>query len=141
MPITFNWFSDSPEYTARCVRWSKISPILEVDHNSRLRTPFSPPRASLKEIHDVVPRHLLRKKPLLSTAYILRDITLCVALGCYAWHIPWISQVLSEKYLHQAVEPVFRTVLWVNYWWWQGLIFTGFFCIGGNVVFRLEDIN
>lgn len=144
MRLTLNFFSDSPEYTERSVP----APILffrtvEADScptsffifpdDPRLRTPFAPPRVSLKEIHDAVPKHLMRKNPLLSTAYILRDISLCVVLGYYAWHIQSLSQFLCEKYLPLSVEPVLRTLMWVNYWWWQGLVFTGFFCIGGNV--------
>ncbi|TCD62129.1 hypothetical protein EIP91_007304 [Steccherinum ochraceum] len=103
---------DSPEYTAR------------------LRKPFKPPQVTLKQIHDAVPKHLLKKNAFLSSSYIVRDVGMCAALFLFAAHIPTISQTLANVIRVPADnEWLVRASLWLSYWWWQGIVFAGFFCI------------
>ena len=99
---------------------------------SRLRTPFKPPQVTLKQIHDAVPKHLARKNPYLSSYYMIRDLALCISLFCFGFSIPTLVSTILQHFpnLPQGSEPVLTTLLWINYWWWQGLVFTSFFCIG-----------
>ncbi|KAH9924159.1 fatty acid desaturase-domain-containing protein [Fomitopsis serialis] len=108
-------FEDGPEYRAR------------------LSKPFVPPTVTLKEIHDAVPKHLLRKNPRLSIYYCVRDVACCVAIFCYGFSI---ERILASDFggfvpLSAAWHVhVARTALWLVYWWFQGLSFASFFCIG-----------
>ncbi|KAH8102900.1 fatty acid desaturase-domain-containing protein [Cristinia sonorae] len=114
MPIKYTlvMLSSSPEYT------------------ERLHKPFKPPQVTLKQIHDAVPKHLLKKNPWLSTYYVVRDVALCIGMFVFASYIPEMSQaILKYTGISAQCEPIVRTGLWVQYWWWQGLVFAGFFCI------------
>lgn len=95
-----------------------------------------PPKFSLKQVHNAVPKHLLQKDPLRSFGYIARDVSLCIAMFALAAHIDTIARSGCFG-LIPAVQPwqvvVFKSVLWPFYWWWQGLVFTSFFCIGGYI--------
>ncbi|KAK7678671.1 hypothetical protein QCA50_018252 [Cerrena zonata] len=107
-------FSDGPEYEAR------------------LNRPFTPPTATLKELHDAVPKHLLQKDPWRSFGYVLRDIVFCVLLF---WFGASIDRIAHSGFggLVRLTDPwevkLLTGVLWLSYWWWQGLVFTSFFCI------------
>ncbi|KAJ3553381.1 hypothetical protein NM688_g3643 [Phlebia brevispora] len=107
-------FSHSPEYEARLAR------------------PFVPPSITLKQIHAAVPKHLLQKSTLRSAGYILRDVALCICLFTFAAFI----NTFATTGFYGAVPVTaswqiawLRTALWLTYWWWQGLVFTSFFCI------------
>ncbi|KZT10498.1 uncharacterized protein LAESUDRAFT_427677 [Laetiporus sulphureus 93-53] len=102
------------------------------EYEERLAKPFIPPTISLKEIHDSVPKHLLRKDPLLSTYYVIRDIVCCVAIFYFGFNIETLLKsnfggfvpLTAAWQVHLA-----RTALWLTYWWFQGLSFASFFCI------------
>ena len=100
----------------------------------RLRRPYAPPTVTLKEIHAAVPKHLLEKSALRSTGYVLRDVLFCAA--CFAFGRA-IEPLVATRFagLVPAASPLWhpasvRAALWVTYWWWQGIAFTSFFCIG-----------
>ncbi|KAG7450490.1 uncharacterized protein BT62DRAFT_978594 [Guyanagaster necrorhizus] len=96
------------------------------EYLERRRTPFSPPTVTLKEIHDAVPKHLLKGNPVLATMYVLRDISFTLLLFKLA---SCIGE--TEGYI---ASPVFRilvkSLLWLAYWWVQGLVWAGIFCLG-----------
>ncbi|KAH8083325.1 fatty acid desaturase-domain-containing protein [Cristinia sonorae] len=107
-------FSNSPEYEAR------------------LRKPFSPPKVTLKQLHDAVPKDLLRKDPLRSTGFIARDVVFCAALFICANYIEPAAHTGFGGWIHISAPwqiQLLKTLLWLSYWWWQGLVFTSFFCI------------
>jgi hypothetical protein len=54
------FFRNGTEYEERYVRIRLSKHLLS--GNSRLRTPFSPPNVTLKEVHDAVPKDLLRRR-------------------------------------------------------------------------------
>ena len=89
---------------------------------------------TLKEIHEAVPKHLLQKSPFWSTFYILRDVFFCVLFFAFGASIEGL--VATRFYgLVPATFPYWhasavRGALWVTYWWWQGISFASFFCIG-----------
>lgn len=97
----------------------------------RCQKPFAPPTFTLKQIHDAVPKDLLRRNPWLSVAYVIRDVAFSVALCKFATMIkPWsasnFSGMLSPGWQVTAAE----TTLWLAYWWFQGLVWAGIFCLG-----------
>ncbi|EGN92585.1 hypothetical protein SERLA73DRAFT_190949 [Serpula lacrymans var. lacrymans S7.3] len=105
-------FSDGPEYKARLAR------------------PYAPPTVTLKQIHDAVPKHLLRKNPWWSAAYVLRDITFTILLFKFASSInPWargdFGGIVPVSYI-----PLVKYSLWATYYWFQGLVWAGVFCLG-----------
>lgn len=107
-------FSNAPEYEAR------------------LHRPFTPPTVTLKQVHDAVPKHLLRKDPLRSFGYVFRDLVFCGLLFWFATSIDRLSHSGFGGYV-RLTDPwevrLLSGVLWLSYWWWQGLVFTSFFCI------------
>jgi len=123
-------FEDGPEYRARVSK------------------PFVPPTVTLKEVHDAVPKHLLRKSPRLSTYYCVRDVACCVAIFYYGFSIERILAsdfngfvpLSAAWHVHAA-----RTALWLVYWWFQGLSFASFFCIahelGHQTLFDNRYVN
>ncbi|KAH9831150.1 fatty acid desaturase-domain-containing protein [Rhodofomes roseus] len=113
-------FDHGPEYKARQV----------------LEKPFVPPTITLKDVHDAVPKHLLRKNPWLSSYYCIRDVVCCAAIFYYGFSI---EHILAGNFggfvpLSAAWQiRVARAALWLVYWWFQGLSFAGFFCIGKSL--------
>ena len=108
-----------------------------VDTIHRLHRPFTPPTATLKQLHDAVPKHLLQKDPLKSFGYVFRDILFCVLLF---WFAASINSIARSGFggLVRLTDPwevkLLTGLLWLSYWWWQGLIFTSFFCIGAIIL-------
>ncbi|KAK0478475.1 fatty acid desaturase-domain-containing protein [Armillaria novae-zelandiae] len=92
----------------------------------RRRTPFSPPTVTLKEIHDAVPKHLLKGNPVLATLYVLRDVSFTLLLFKLASRIGDIEAYISSP----ALAVLARAFLWPAYWWVQGLVWAGIFCLG-----------
>ena len=106
----------------------------DADAWHRLARPFAPPTVTLKEIHAAVPKHLLRKNALRSTGYVLRDVFFCAAFFAFGAAIEplvatrlWGLVPLTSPLWH---APTVRAAFWLTYWWWQGIAFTSFFCIG-----------
>lgn len=87
---------------------------------------------TLKQIHDAVPKTLLRKDPVISASYVVRDVLICTLLFKFAGQIPFFVNAIcgKDKILQQDFESLAKGLLWLWYWWWQGLVFTSFFCIG-----------
>ncbi|KAF7336670.1 Acyl-lipid omega-3 desaturase (Cytochrome b5), endoplasmic reticulum [Mycena venus] len=110
--LDFNPFKDSPEF------------------ESRKGTPFSPPQISISELHAAVPKHLFRKSTAMGLYYYARDICfifVAYKLGCT---IEPLSQRLAEVYgFGRTIELIFRWLLWVVYWHWQGVIMGGFWTL------------
>ena len=95
-----------------------------------------PPTVTLKQIHDAVPKHLLQKDPLRSTGYILRDVFFCALFFAFGAAIE--PMVATHFYGFVPLTSPWqaslaRALLWLTYWWWQGIVFTSFFCIGESL--------
>ncbi|KAK0198431.1 fatty acid desaturase-domain-containing protein [Armillaria mellea] len=99
-----------------------------LEYLERRRTPFSPPTVTLKEIHDAVPKHLLKGNPVLATLYVLRDVSFTLLLFKLASHIDDIEACISSP----ALGILIRSSLWLGYWWVQGLVWAGIFCLGSR---------
>ncbi|KAG5724863.1 Delta(12) fatty acid desaturase [Termitomyces sp. T112] len=101
------------------------------EYEARLKKPFSPPTVTLKEIHDAVPKHLLKKDPIKAAAYVARDITFTLLLFKLASLIgPWADTDFSGFVTSGWNKALLKTALWCSYYWIQGMVWAGIFCLG-----------
>ncbi|KZV76590.1 delta-12 fatty acid desaturase protein [Peniophora sp. CONT] len=100
------------------------------EYDARLRKAFVPPTATLKDIHSAVPKELLRKQPLRATAYVIRDVTFSLAFFVLATRISSTAQLAAVWTGSEWLRSVAKVALWGAYWWFQGLLWAGIFCLG-----------
>jgi len=101
------------------------------EYEARLKKPFTPPTVTLKEIHDAVPKELLGRDPILSASYIARDVFLAVALVKFASLIgAWAGSNFFGFLATEWQVGAAKASLWLVYWWFQGLVLAGLFCLG-----------
>jgi len=101
------------------------------EYEARLGKPFAPPKVTLKEIHDAVPKHLLRKDPVKAAYYVVRDITFTVLLYKFAYSItPLAASDFGGYITNEWQKSLVKGAMWVFYWWFQGLVGAGIFCLG-----------
>ncbi|KAG6846574.1 hypothetical protein H0H93_013124, partial [Arthromyces matolae] len=101
------------------------------EYEARTRKPFSPPTLTLKEIHDAVPKHLLKCDPFKSAAYVARDITFTLLLFKLASLIgPWAATDFSGYVTSTWTKSLLQAALWATYYWVQGLVWAGLFVLG-----------
>ncbi|KAG6821135.1 hypothetical protein H0H93_006474 [Arthromyces matolae] len=101
------------------------------EYEARLKKPFSPPTVTLKEIHDAVPKHLLKKDSVKAAAYVARDITFTLLLFKLASLIgPWFETDFSGFVTSPSTKSVLNATLWGAYYWVQGMVWAGIFCLG-----------
>jgi hypothetical protein len=119
----------------------------------RLGKPFIPPTVTLKDIHDAVPKHLLKSMYIAfllllfslcyhyvenatkSIVYVLRDITFAALLFKLASCItPLAEQDFGSHVTSGWKKTILASALWLSYWWVQGMVFAGIFCLGKFLV-------
>ncbi|KAH9940693.1 fatty acid desaturase-domain-containing protein [Amylocystis lapponica] len=108
------------------------------EYESRRARPFTPPTVTLKQIHDAVPKHLLRKDVLRSSGYVARDVFFCALFFAFAASIEPMLVSGFGGYLPLKAAwqiAIARAALWATYWWWQGLCLAGFFCLAHWTMF------
>ncbi|KAF8638486.1 hypothetical protein AX17_002174 [Amanita inopinata Kibby_2008] len=92
---------------------------------------FRPMKWSIKEIKDAIPQRLFIRDTRKGLLYLARD--LCMA--AFAWKAAMraesfcTSQVIRQTWTPFVAELA-RWTMWLVYWWFQGLIFTGIWVIG-----------
>ncbi|EAU82982.2 delta-12-fatty acid desaturase [Coprinopsis cinerea okayama7 len=100
------------------------------EYEARLGKPFAPPTATLKDIHDAVPKQLLRNDPFKSTLYLVRDIVMSLFLYTLAQQI---TSCASSDFGGLITTPYIKALvkgsLWCVYWWFQSLVNAGIFCL------------
>ncbi|KAG6827400.1 hypothetical protein H0H92_011928 [Tricholoma furcatifolium] len=110
----FSLFEDSPEY------------------KKRIKTPFSPTKVmvSLSEVHSAVPKHLHEKNTGKSLLYIFRDLACAFVVYKLGWLIDPVASLLVQNYgVSETVGTASKWTLWVLYWYWQGIILAGWWCM------------
>ncbi|KAF8220067.1 hypothetical protein L208DRAFT_1455665 [Tricholoma matsutake] len=101
------------------------------EYEERLKKPFAPPTVSLKDIHDAVPKHLLKRNATMGVLYVLRDITFAALLFKLASCITPLAEQDFAGYVTSGWQKaVLKSALWLSYWWVQGMVFAGIFCLG-----------
>ncbi|KDR69558.1 hypothetical protein GALMADRAFT_77316 [Galerina marginata CBS 339.88] len=82
---------------------------------------------SVCEIRALIPSRLFRRNTSRSVAFLIRDLIMVVALSIavYTGDTTLISLECAtiQRY-------ILRACIWLFYWWFQGLIFTGIWVIG-----------
>ena len=100
----------------------------------RLTRDFAPPTFSLKDVHNAVPKHLLKRSSALSTYYVIRDLVLGVAFFAAATKIePFVAFLAENTSVAGWKLQSVRAALWLSYWWFQGLVGGGIFCLGASL--------
>ncbi|KAL1718948.1 fatty acid desaturase-domain-containing protein [Schizophyllum commune] len=116
------------------------------EYKARLGKPFAPPKATLKEIHDAVPKALLRRNQWKGALYVSRDIALSLLLLSVASHIkPWSDSDFGGHIHAPLMKKFISASLWLFYWWFQGLTWAGIFCLGHDAghgtLFNSSKVN
>ncbi|ESK86228.1 delta-12 fatty acid desaturase [Moniliophthora roreri MCA 2997] len=104
-------FADSPEY------------------EQRKKTPFSPTKVSLTEIHAAIPKEFYKKNTLKGLFYALRDVFCAVVLYHLAWGIDPFATALATYGLPTNAVTTLRWSLWIGYWYCQGIVLAGWWCL------------
>ncbi|KAF8955033.1 hypothetical protein BDZ97DRAFT_1907949 [Flammula alnicola] len=101
------------------------------EYEARLNKPFAPPTVTLKEIHDAVPKHLLKKNETRAALYVVRDIVFTLFLYKFSTSItPWAAGDFGGLVTGGLQKAAVKGSLWLLYWWVQGLVNAGLFCLG-----------
>ncbi|KAH9476003.1 Delta(12) fatty acid desaturase [Psilocybe cubensis] len=116
------------------------------EYEERLKRPFVPPTFTLKEVHDAVPKHLLRKNQRKAALYVIRDIVFTSLLYKFAYSItPWAASDFGGYVTEGWQKTLLKASMWGFYWWFQGLVFAGIFCLGHDAghtsLFESNKIN
>ncbi|KAI0311930.1 fatty acid desaturase-domain-containing protein [Amylostereum chailletii] len=100
-----------------------------VEYLRRRNTPFSPPNVSVAEIRAAIPPRLFEKSTFKSLCYVTRDVLFASLLFMAALGIDGVPRYLGDNRSRLSVEAT-KWVLWIVYWWWQGLVFGGWWTLG-----------
>ncbi|KAF8513735.1 linoleoyl phosphatidylcholine delta-12 acetylenase [Hysterangium stoloniferum] len=92
---------------------------------------FTPMNWSLKEIRNAIPARLFVRNTTLGLMYTARDLTMATTLWYGATYIDLTFRGTCTRSLFtSAGAEVMRWAVWMTYWWFQGLTFTGLWVIG-----------
>lgn len=75
-----------------------------------------------------MPKHLLQRSSLWSSFYLARDILLAGTFLALATKIGWLADLVDPS--GGWANRVVKVVGWGAYWWFQGLVGGGIFCLG-----------
>ncbi|GJE88918.1 fatty acid desaturase-domain-containing protein [Phanerochaete sordida] len=106
-------------------------PLENSDTSDTIVKEFVPMDLSIEEIRRAIPDRLFQRSTLRGLGYLLRDLAMAAALFYGALHIDDISRrVGTSGRVGAMAETVTRWILWLTYWWFQGLVFTGLWVLG-----------
>jgi len=101
------------------------------EYELRKKTPFKPTKVKLSDIHSSIPKHLYKKSTLRTAYYTARDIFFAVLVYKLGTFIDPVSTLLVSKYgYNPVVASVVKWSLWALYWYWEGVILAGWWCLG-----------
>ncbi|CAL1704018.1 unnamed protein product [Somion occarium] len=91
------------------------------NYEKRRARPFVPSPVKFSEIQSVVPPYLRSKKLSRSLVYVARDVAFSALFYYLATCIDSASSLTRST--------IVRSLLWVTYWYWQSIAWTGFWCL------------
>ncbi|KAF4617265.1 hypothetical protein D9613_005669 [Agrocybe pediades] len=91
-----------------------------------------PHRLGLLELRLQIPDRLFKQNTLLGASFLLRDLVLVVI---FAYTVYRVDLAIDAFNISPTVAVLSRAVAWLSYWWFQGLVFTGIWIIGHEVLF------
>lgn len=100
-------------------------------YETRRAQPFAPTSVRFSDIQAAIPPQLRLKKLSRSLTYVARDLVFSVILF-YA-----VSFINSEVLLKKPFW--IRGFIWVFYWYWQSIAWTGFWCLGMSLCFAYSE--
>ncbi|KAG6829242.1 hypothetical protein H0H87_012189 [Tephrocybe sp. NHM501043] len=108
----FSLFEDGPEY------------------KKRLETPFAPTKVTLFDVRSAIPKHLQEKRTGKALLFVVRDITCALVVYKLGWLIDPVANYLFQRYsIPQAAGAIVKWMVWAIYWYWQGIILAGWWCM------------
>ncbi|KAJ7504425.1 delta-12 fatty acid desaturase [Mycena galericulata] len=100
------------------------------EFEQRKRTPFSPPKVTLAEVRSAVPKHLFEKNTARGCLYVARDLICAFVVYKLGWLIDSSSSTLVPRFGIPLIASVLiKWVLWILYWYAQGIILAGWWCM------------
>ncbi|KZT01329.1 uncharacterized protein LAESUDRAFT_745453 [Laetiporus sulphureus 93-53] len=106
-------FKDSPEYEAR------------------KKATFTPPNITIKDVHAAVPKHLFQRSTSKAVFYVVRHLSIAVALFVFATKIDSIVHHVAASYeLPSRAVTALSYAMWSFYWLWESVTFTGVWTLG-----------
>ncbi|KAJ7765382.1 delta-12 fatty acid desaturase [Mycena maculata] len=100
------------------------------EFEQRKKTPFSPPKVTLAEVRSAIPRHLFEKNTAKGCFYVARDLLCAFVIYKLAWLIDSSSLILAERLgLPSSASVLIKWPLWICYWYAQGIILAGWWCM------------
>ncbi|KAF9043625.1 hypothetical protein BDZ89DRAFT_1059542, partial [Hymenopellis radicata] len=90
---------------------------------------FVPLNSTLRDVKERIPPEFFDRNIFRSSGYLLRDICLVAIFFLLAtWIEPFVARNTLGSGLYWPVLA--RSALWLVYWWFQGLAFTGLWVMG-----------
>ncbi|TFK22250.1 delta-12 fatty acid desaturase [Coprinopsis marcescibilis] len=99
------------------------------EYQRRVRTPFTPTKATLADVRAVVPKHLFQKNTLKALIYVSRDIMCAMIVYKLGWKIGPLVHRLTSSGLPIYAGHLLKCALWGLYWHLQGIILAGWWCM------------
>jgi omega-6 fatty acid desaturase (delta-12 desaturase) len=73
---------------------------------------------------------LHQKNTARSLFYVARDVLFAVTLYKLGWLIdPFAHLLVNDFGVSSAIGSTVKWLLWAFYWYWQGLVLTGWWCL------------
>ncbi|KAK6978222.1 tRNA-dihydrouridine(47) synthase [NAD(P)(+)] [Favolaschia claudopus] len=92
---------------------------------------YAPMEWTLKEIRSAIPPRLFERHTGRALLYLARDIVVASAFWALATRIdPFAARSDVQDLLTPGGAQILKWSLWMVYWWFQGLQFTGLWVIG-----------
>ncbi|KIK51976.1 hypothetical protein GYMLUDRAFT_180686 [Collybiopsis luxurians FD-317 M1] len=98
-----------------------------VEYEAKVGKPFVPPDITIKQVWEVVPKHLFKKSTAKSLYYTTRHLLVTYLLYVFAQNIDLVVSTLGGTPL---AKQVLKVICWTGYWSFQGFAFSGLWCIG-----------
>lgn len=97
---------------------------------------------TLSEVHAAVPKELYRKSTWKASLYILRGVSFALLFYKAATFIDALVYPTTRGSgpMYTLAAQLLRCTLWLVYWWWQGVILAGWWCLG-DVRSLIRDLN
>jgi hypothetical protein len=121
-------FRDSPEYERR--KKTPFVPAKVLRLLIQLVDVLTALQVTLAQLHAAVPKHLYQKSTLKGLYYFARDVSCAVLTYAIATRIDPFCHYLAWNYVNPLTANFAKWTLWVIYWWWQGIILAGAWCLG-----------
>jgi len=99
------------------------------EHTRRKNQVFTPTKLTMSQIRAAIPPRLFERSTFQSSLYVARNLAIIWVLYKLALCIDAVALGVRDN-LGSTVERLVRLLLWLNYWWWQSLAFSGLWIFG-----------